>query len=299
MRTLLPLVILVAMGSVWGLQFSMLKLAVQSGYDELNALLLALVLISAVYAVMMGIRRAWFRLDRARLEFFVIIAIIGYILPMGATLYAAPAVPAGILTLIASFAPVVTFAVALGLRTEPVSRIRIGAMVLGCVSVGLVLAPQLELPGRGALSAMLLALVVPVCYGVESVYVAARWPEGLSVMQVGFAEAAGAAILTVPLTFAFGDPDAFRVQWSMAEFAILVFVVCGVFEVFMYFYLVRTTGGVLVSFGTFIALFAGIAWGMVIFGESHGATTWFAVSILVAALALVCVDSIKAARRTE
>ena len=169
-------------------------------------------------------------------------------------------------------------------------------MVLGCVSAALVLAPQLELPGYGALGAMLLALVIPACYGVESIYVAARWPEGLDVMQVGLGEAVGAAILTLPLLLVFGDPAAFTLSWSIAEFAIAVFVVSGVFDVLAYFYLVRTTGGVLVSFGTFIALFAGIAWGIAIFGERHSAIVWVAVLILVAALGLVCLDTIKAAR---
>lgn len=151
-------------------------------------------------------------------------------------------------------------------------------MLLGCIATVLVLAPQAELPGYGALPWMLVALLIPLCYGVESIYVAARWPEGLDVMQVGFGEALAAAILTAPLLLLSGEPQSLVLQASIAEFAILVFVLFGVFEVFMYFYLVRTTGGVLV------------------FSETHDATTWFAVIVLVAALALVSADSIRQAR---
>ena len=285
------------MGMTWGLQFAMLKLAVERGRAELNVLLMALVLVSVVYLILVAVKGRVFRPSREHVVFFVIIAILGYILPMGATLYAAPYLPAGIITLFASLAPIATFAVAIGFRTERVSRIRIGAMLLGCVSALLVLAPQVELPGHGALAWMLLVLVIPVCYGVESIYVAARWPEGLGVLELGLGEAITAAILVLPLFFLFGDPSSFGLGFSVADLAILVFVFCGVFEILMYFWLIRVTGGVLVSFGTFISLFAGIGWGMVIFSERHGPSVWLAVLVLVSALALVCLDTARTPHR--
>lgn len=293
-----PLIVLLLMGVLWGLQFAVLKLAVERGRAELNVLMMALVLISVVYALLVALRGRGFRLTRSRLEFFVIIGVLGYLLPMGATLYAAPYVAAGILTLLASLAPMVTFAVALLLRTEPVSKARIGAMLLGCVSVVLVLAPEAELPGHGALGWMALALIIPFCYGVESLYVAARWPKGLGVLDVGLGEALAASLLTLPFFLLFGEPFTFTAESRVADLAVGVFVLCGILEIVMYFWLVRTTGGVLVSFGTFIALFAGIGWGMIIFSETHGAAVWVAVLVLVAALVLVSVDTLRDARES-
>ena len=297
MRRWLPLIVLLLMGTLWGLQFAMLKLAVESGRSELNVLLMALVLISVVYAILVALRGRAIRVTRENVVFFVIIAVLGYILPMGATLYAAPHLPAGIITLFASLSPIATFAVAIGLRTEPVSRIRIGAMLLGCVSALLVLGPEAELPGYGAIGWMLLVLIVPLTYGVESIYVAARWPKGMGVLELGLGEAIVAAILTLPFFFLFGEPASFGIGFSVADLAIVVFVLCGIFEILMYFWLIRTTGGVLVTFGTFVSLFAGIAWGMVIFSERHGPPVWLAVAFLVGALALVCLDTARSARR--
>ncbi len=298
MRRWWPLIVLLLMGMMWGLQFTMLKLAVERGRSELNVLLMALVLLSVVYAVLVAFRGRVFRPTREHLVFFVVIAILGYILPMGATLYAAPYLPAGIITLLASLSPLATFAVAIGLRTESVSSIRIWAMALGCVSALLVASPQVELPGHGSLVWMLLALVIPVCYGVESIYVSARWPKGLGVLELGLGEVLVAAILTLPLFFLFGEPASFGIGVSVADLAILIFVLCGVFEVLMYFWLIRVTGGVLVSFGTFVSLFAGIGWGMIVFSERHGPSVWLAVMVLVVALALVCLDTVRNARRT-
>jgi drug/metabolite transporter (DMT)-like permease len=291
-----PFLLLLILGLIWGLQFAMLKLAVESGFAELHVLTLALVLLSVIYAGILVVRRALFSLNRERLIFFTIVATIGYIVPMGATLYAAPYVPAGVLVLIASMAPMFTFAIAIGLCTEHVSKLKIGAMILGTVSATLVLAPEAELPNHGALVWMLLAMLIPFCYGIESVYVAAKWPAGLDVAQVGFGEAFGAAVLMIPLLFIFGEPSSFSITWSLAELAIVVFVLGGVFDVLIYFYLVKTTGGVLVSFGTFIALFAGIGWGVIIFSETHGTNVWWAVAILVVALSLVCLDGARGSR---
>ena len=294
-----PILLLLVMGAAWGLQFAMLKLAVQSGYSELNVLLLALSLITVIYGVLLAIKRNFFRLNIDRFLFFVITAAIGYLLPMGATLLAAPHIPAGILVLIASLAPLFTFTVAIGLRTENVSSIRIWAVILASIATLLVLLPEAELPGRGAFGWMVLALVIPLCYGVESIYVAAKWPSGLNVTQVGFGEALAALIMVLPLYGLFGEPGSLDLGWSTAVMAVVVFVVCGVFEIFMYFYLVRTTGGVLVSFATFISLFAGIGWGMLIFDEVHRLATWFAVMILVLSLALVSLDQARQIKRRD
>ena len=76
--------------------------------------------------------------------------------------------------LIAALAPVVTVVVALALRTERVFGHRIVAIVLGILATVLLLWPELELPDRGAMQWMLLMGVVPLCYGIEAIYVAAK-----------------------------------------------------------------------------------------------------------------------------
>ena len=73
----------------------------------------------------------------------------------------------------------------------------------------------------------------------------------------------------------------------------LVFVAAGIIETLLYFLLIKYAGGVFVSFGTFISLFAGIAWGIALFAEVHPASTWVAVIALFASLALVCTDRIR------
>ena len=68
------------------------------------------------------------------------------------------------------------------------------------------------------------------------------------------------------------------------KLAIAVFLAAGVCESLIYFYLIRVTGGVFISFGGFITLFAGMAWGMFLFGERHPPSVWASVVLLTVAL---------------
>ena len=172
MRQLWYLFLLLIMGLAWGAEFSTLKLAIAGGHDEFTVLMVALVLISVAYFLILLFRRSLFRVTREIFVFLAITAMLGYLIPLLAALYAAPYLSAGIMTLIVSLTPVVTVSVALLLRTERVSFFRIASIGLGMVATWLVLAPETELPGRGVFAWMLLMAIVPICYGVESIYVA-------------------------------------------------------------------------------------------------------------------------------
>ncbi|MGI9304971.1 MAG: hypothetical protein ACR2RB_20035 [Gammaproteobacteria bacterium] len=124
---------------------------------------------------------------------------------------------------------------------------------------------------------------------MESIYIAARWPRGLSALQVVAGEAIAATLMVIPVFLLFGQPASFDFTWSSAETGIALFVAAGLVETLLYFYLIEQTGGVFVSFGTFISLFAGIAWGIVLFSETHEPVVWAAATI--ACLALGCVQS--------
>lgn len=290
------LALLLVMGALWGLQFAMLKLAAQAGYSELAILMVALVLLSVAFTGLLVVRGEGFALDAARIRFLAVTAVLGYLVPLLAALHVAAHIPAGVLTLIASLSPVVTVAVALALRTEPVSRHRVLAVVLGAGAALLVLWPDAALPGQAALYWLAVALLVPVCYGVESIYIAAKWPPGMTSLQAVAGESWFAAAMVLPVFLLFGDPVAMPENWGAPELAIVLFVAAGVVESVIYFYLVRTTGGVFVSFGTFVSLFAGIGWGMLLFAESHGAAIWAAVIATCAAVGLLVLDRPQPAR---
>lgn len=282
--------VLITMGAMWGLQFAMLKLASYGGYSEIDILMIALFCLSAIFTAITIYRKQMFRITFSRIRFLLIIAFLGYVAPLTAAIYAANSLPTGVLTLLASLTPVATIAFAVMLRTERISVQRLLAVVFGLLAILLVLWPELEAPGQGALFWMVVVLVVPICGGIESIYIAARWPTGLTALQVVTGETIVAAAMVIPAFAYFSNPSPLMFTWSSVEVAILVFVIAGVIESLLYFYLIQNTGGVFVSFGTFISLFAGIAWGIILFSESHGIMVWIAVTTLCISLILACFE---------
>ncbi len=289
-RHLGPFVLLLTMGALWGLQFAMLRQAAQGGYSDLAVLMVALVLLSIIFLVIAVVKRERFRPHSKLLVFFIVTAFLGYVAPLAAALYAASEVPAGVLVLIACMTPLVSVSIALLFRTERVSVARMAAVALGVLSVTLILWPELELPNRGKALWMLVALVVPITYGIESIYIARFWPKGLSALHAVTGETVVAALLVAPVFLLSGHSWPKTLSWNDAEVAILIFVAAGVIESLLYFVLIQKTGGVFVNFGTFVSLFAGLLWGILLFGEVHRDLTWVAVAILVVALALTSRD---------
>ena len=280
------LLLMAVMGTMWGLQFSMLKRAGQGGYSDLTLITFALVLLSVAFLALCALRRELIRPKVRLLGFFLVTAFLGYIVPLGATLYAAAALDAGVLTMIACLSPVVAVAAALVLGVESVSFRRSIAVGLGCVSVGLIMLPEFEIQGFGQLPWITIAIVVPLCYGFESIYVSRFWPDGMTPLQAVTGETVTAALILIPVFLARGDPGLRSIAWSGAEVALLVFVAAGVVEGVAYFRIIQSSGAVFVNFGSFVGLISGVCWGMVLFDESHGPNVWIAVVILVTALAL-------------
>ena len=286
LRPAMALALLLVMGSTWGLQFSMLKFAAAGGYSELTVLMIAMVLLSVIYLVIALAKGERLAYSRQLPAFLIITSILGYIAPLLALLHAAPHLPAGLMTLIASLSPVIAVSLALVLRTERVSRSRALAVAIGLLSTLIILWPELQLPGYGKAGWILLAMTVPLVYGAESIFISRFWPAGLTTLHAVSGETIIAAILVFPVYWIYGDALPDQVRWTQAETAIAVFVLASVAEGLIYFYLIKRTGGVLVNFGGFVALFAGIFWGWVFFSETHPANVWLAVAVLVTALAL-------------
>ncbi len=279
--------LLLVLGIGWGLQFTLLKISVEARLDEFAILAGSMVALAAIYALLLTGRRDWFRPTWQRLRFFAVSAMLGFVVPLGCVILAARHLSAGLIVVHESLTPIVIVALALALRSETVSLRRLAAIALGMAGALLVLCPELAGLGGARAHGLLLALLVPIAYGADAVYVAARWPAGLSSMQVTAGELIAAALLSLPLLLTLGDTRLVASAPTTGHAAVLTFVLVTFVETYLYFHLLRNAGAVFISLASFIALFAGIFWGIALNGESHPASVWLAVALVVVALYLV------------
>ena len=100
-----PLLLLIFLGSSWGLYFSMLKIAVSSGISYVGILTLTTVGVGIGMTAIALLRKRRPEFKPRHIIFYLVCAICGYMLPMIAELVVIAHMPAGLLALIVSITP--------------------------------------------------------------------------------------------------------------------------------------------------------------------------------------------------
>lgn len=282
--------LLAALGLVGGLQYTLLKVAVDARLGEPAILLISTLFVAALCVAIMAWRRAWFRVRAAHLRFFIGSGLIGFVLPLAAVAYAAQSLSAGLIVVFEALTPAFTVVIAMACRTEPVSRAHLYAILLGALAVLLVGAHRLTDGGSGEPLAMLVVLLAPLAYAIEAVYVARYWPQDLDVAQVAGGESVLAVALLLPLYLLSDSTFAVPLAWTAGHSALLLFASTCVVETLLFYRLIRDAGAVFISLANVLSLFGGILCGVMLLGETHAPLVWFAALLLCASMCLLRLD---------
>ena len=286
MNGIRPLVYLVFLGTSWGLYFSLLKIAEQSGISYVGILTLTTLGVGIGMSLIALLRRRRPGFSPRHILFYIVCAVTGYLLPMIAELLVIGHMPASVLTLIVSMAPLATLLIAWMVKTDSISAARVGGVVLGAVAIFAVLLPDVHRGEAVAWHWLLLATLVPVSYAVHHNFTARFWPRGSDSYQVACGEALVACLIM--LGFAAFDWQAQDLQsWNQGHGAILAMAVIALVDIWLYFELIRIKGPIFTSHANYFMVVSGVFWGMVIFTERPSPLTWLSVLMLVASLYLI------------
>ncbi|MEM7070391.1 MAG: DMT family transporter [Pseudomonadota bacterium] len=288
----LYIVFLIALGTLWGLQFSLLKIANIMQISELVFLVFTLLSLTLIYNAILFIKRQNFHLTVECVRYFFISGSLGYVLPLGVALHLSDTLSAGSITLLASSAPVITVILSTLIGHERMNIKKMLGVVMGFSASILVLWPLIESLFGNQNSHfenaqpldLLIALIIPLAYGFDVVYISAFWPKNLNATQVVAGETGFAGLFLLPFFFIFEDPGVIFHLKQETWLPILAFIIVSIFEIFLFFYLIRKTGPIFVANGGYVALIAGVVWGIVLFDEQHGLHLWFASILLVIAI---------------
>lgn len=288
LQRLLPVILVFVLGSLWGLHFSLIKIASESGLAPAQITVMITFGVSSIYLVIGLLRKRLPVFGPRPVRFYLGCALLGYVLPIFVELFVARHMAAGLLTLIVSTTPIFTLLLALMLKTEAVSRKRIAGVATGAAAAVLILLPQVVGSGPASAAMITLTFVVPLSYGIFHNYVAKAWPAGMDTWQVGAGQMTAALLLMLPLYLVFGSSSesAMRVEPAV-YWAIVAMTIFAVLEVFLYFTIIRLAGAVTVSLSNFVTIAAGVMWGMLIFAEEPGLWDWLCVAVLMLSLAMV------------
>ena len=281
-----PLSYLIFLGSSWGLYFSMLKIAERSGISYVGILTLTTVGVAIGMSTIALLRRRKPRFTRRHLLFYLVCALTGYLLPMIVELWVIGHMPAGVMTLIVSMAPLATLLFAWLMRTDVINPSRVGGILLGAFAVFAILLPDAHTSAAVAWHWLLLTILVPASYAIHHNYAARCWPEDSDSYQVACGEAIVAGLLMIGFSlFNWQWQD---VQgWNQGHSVIVFMALISLIDIYIYFELIRLKGPIYCSHANYFMVVSGVFWGMLIFGERPGPLMWLSALLLLASLYLV------------
>lgn len=278
---------LVLLGLTWGMFFSLSRIAGETGIEPLVILSFTLLAEIPIFGVICMIRGRYPRLFRpASMVFYLIAGILGYMIPAILELHSAPLIGAGLLTIVVSITPIITMIVAFLMKTDVLNRRKIFGIVLASIAMMPILfSNKLTIPiPEMAVFGLIIAGLVPICYGIYHNVISKFWPEGEDGWQLASGEAMIGCFTIMPITFLIYGFDPSPIIETGLWGVMLGYIFLSAASIYLYFYLIDKGGPIFVSLAGFISLIAGVVFGMLFFGETH--PWWILIVLLLMVFAI-------------
>lgn len=278
---------LLLLGAGWGLTQPLIKITVTAGYQPFGLIFWQML----IGAVLLGLLR-WRQLRRApvnarTLAVWLMIALIGSVIPNTTSFRAAFHLPSGIMSIVLATIPMMAFPIALALGNDRFSLRRLCGLMLGLVGVGLIALPDASLPERAMIAFLPLALVAPFCYACEGNIVAKWGTAGLDPFAVLFGASVIGTLIAIPLAVGTGQFIEPRFPLILADFTMILSSIIHVLVYSGYVWLIGRAGAVFAGQVSYIVTGTGVLWAMLLLGESYSLWIWAALAFMGLGLMLV------------
>ena len=290
---LVPLLSLVAGGSLLGLSTNLAKLAGETQLSSLAFLFWSVAGAALLLLLFAAVRREIPPVNRRTVEYYAVSAFAGV---AGANLLffsAIPHVGAGFVALTITLPPLLTYVGALALRMEQFQPLRALGVTTALAGTVVLAARKLSAPDADQFW-ILLTLVGPVLLAIGNLYRTLRWPAGVS----GSALAPGMLIAAATLLFLVGFlPDvslavSYESNLPFILIAIQAFVFAGQF--WLLFLLQKTGGPVLLSLLGSVGAMVGVPVAVLLQGEAPPEGLLAGIVLIGSGITLLNLNKIKA-----
>lgn len=285
-RWLYPL-LLVGLGVGWGLTQPLGKIAASSGYPPFGLIFWQLVICTFVLGGLSLARGKRLQFHPAALRFYVVVAIVGTLVPNSTFYISVAQLPAGIMSILISMVPLLAFPIGVALRMEHFSARRLAGLALGLLGVLLIALPNTSLPDPAMAAFLPLAMIGPLFYAFEGLYVARYGTAGMDALTAMFGASLVGLILCTPIMLAMGQWFAMPLPPGRVEWALIASSTLHALLYATYVWLAAKAGAVFASQSSYIVTASGVVWAMLILGERFSPWVWAAAVVMLAGLALV------------
>ncbi|MEL7429326.1 MAG: EamA family transporter [Pseudomonadota bacterium] len=286
-KSLVAWVTMLTVGFLWGLTIPLSKIAVSTGHQPFGLIFWQLVIGVLVLGVVQIVRGWRPKLSGGLIGFFTVIAFSGTLIPNSTSYLAQQHLPAGVMAIVIATVPMFSLAFAVSLRIEPASWVRLGGIIAGFAAMVMIALPETSLPDPDKAVFLLVALVAPVFYGIESVYVAIKQPDEVDAITILFMASLVGGLIALPLSLVSGQWINPLDPWGNAEWALIASSVIHVLVYTAFMWLIRFAGPVFSDQAAYPVTVTGVFMSMVLLDESYSGWIWLALIMVMVGLALV------------
>ncbi len=279
--------VLVLIGMVWGLSFSLARLAATQGAHPLGIAAWESWIAGLLLLCLLVVRRISFPITKVFVRLHLVTSLVGMVIPGAAIFFAASHVPAGVLSITVGIVPILTFAAAIFFRIEKIAMRRIVGVIFGVLAVVLLVGPQGSLPDPAQVPWVLIGFLAAVCYAALNVVIVLMAPRGANSLMLTCGMFLMASILMAGIVYGTGTFVPFGWRWSNIEWSLVGLGVVNAVAYPLYFWLVEHAGPVFGSLAANMVTLFGVIWGILIFSEQNSIWVWLSFAALMVALLLV------------
>jgi drug/metabolite transporter (DMT)-like permease len=283
---LFPYLLLGFAGSMWGITFSLAKIATQAGAHPVGLTFWQAVVCLAVLGIFCLWRKSWPSINSVTLPRSTVIALVGTVLPSTFYFYAAMHLPVGILSITIAIVPIMTYGVCLAIGTDSYQLRRLFGLVLGFAGMVLLAHPE-ALPDRSLLPWLGVAAFCSLCYVAENIYVDKNIPANVDMAELLTLSMMIAVVILLPVMLPMKAFVALKIPFTAVEYSVIGMGLITSFSYLIFLYLIQTCGAVFASTMAYVVMVSGVVWGMLLFNEQHSLVVWLVLLIMVSGMLLV------------
>ena len=190
---------------------------------------------------------------------------------------------AGILVLIVSSVPVFTLLLVWSLRLLSVSYKLIFGTISGLIGISLIVLGN---DYKTLNLWTLIALIVPLSYSFDAIFMEKYWPSKLNTFQVAFGECLISFFMILIMNIFLGtNINEFTYWLLLGDFWLLTIITF--LEVSLFFYILKNSGAVFINLGSYLVIPAGFLWGYIIFQETFTVLKFLCTLLIMASIFLI------------
>lgn len=287
MRPLRAMLILVVLGLGWGMTQPLGKIAASTGHAPFGLIfwqLVVCVLVLGAVALATGRRLP---LHRRALRFYVVVAVLGTLVPNYTYYLSIARLPAGVMSVIIASVPMIAFALGLALRSERFTPLRLAGLGLGLAGVAVMAAPGAALPDPAMAVFLPVAMIGPLFYAIEATWVARGGMAGLDAVEAMLGASIAGLILCLPAALLLGQWFAPPLPPGPPELALVVLSAVHAVIYAAYVWLAARVGAVFAGQCSYITTVSGVVWSGILLHEQLGPAVWLAAALMLGGMFLV------------